>query len=70
VIDVKEELDAPLLFVGQHSLNQLTRLVDDLEISQLLERELLVLNQAFYDHNRMFVQARVVHLVEISDQLE
>jgi hypothetical protein len=41
VVDVKEKLDAPLLFVGEHSLDQLVRLVDDSVFTKLHEGELL-----------------------------
>jgi hypothetical protein len=44
VVDVKEELDAPLFLVGEHRLDQLVRLVDYSELLKLAEGELLRLH--------------------------
>ena len=70
VVDVKQELDAPLFFICQHCLDQLVCFIDDAEVSQLSKRELLGLHECLNDYDCMLVQVCMVNLVEFCDELE
>lgn len=70
MIDIKKQLDAPLLLVCQHRLDQLVRFVDDFELAKFSERELLGLHEGLNHNDCVLIQVRMVDLVEIRDQLK
>ena len=70
VVDVKQELDAPLFFICQHCLDQLVCFIDNAEVSQLSKRELLGLHECLNDYDCMLVQVCMINLVEFCDELE
>lgn len=67
VVDVQKELYAPFMFVCKHSLDQLVRLVYDLKITHLSERDLFCLYQSFYNDDCVLIETSVVDLVKVSD---
>lgn len=70
MVDVQEQLYAPLFLVRQHGLDQLAGLVNDLKIFHLLERELFVLDQVFNYNDSVLIQVAVIVLVEVGYYLE
>ena len=70
VVDVQEQLDAPLVLVREHGLDQLVCLVDYFEVAHLGEGDLLGLDQGFDDDYGVLVEAGMIDLIEISDQLQ
>ena len=57
------------MLVREHGLDQLVCLVDYFEVAHLGEGDLLGLDQGFDDDYGVLVEAGVVDLIEISDQL-
>jgi len=64
VVNLKQEFNTPLLFVGKHTLNEIVSLADNLVVSHLLEAEFACLNQASHNLNCMSVQSWMIYLEE------
>mmetsp|Transcript_14429 Transcript_14429/g.19549 ORF Transcript_14429/g.19549 Transcript_14429/m.19549 type:complete len:169 (-) Transcript_14429:289-795(-) len=70
VVYIEQQLDAPLLLVRQHCLYQLVRFVNDSKFSQFGEAQFFGLHERLHHDDRVLVQIRMVHLVEVSDELK
>lgn len=69
MINIKQQLNTPLLFIRQHGLNQLIGLVNNAVVAWFYKAQLLRFNQGLHDLDCIFVQVRVVDHVELADYL-
>ena len=70
VVYVEQELNAPFVLVGKHGLDQLVRLVNDPVVTHLCERDLLGFDEGLHDDDGVLVEAGMVDLVEVCDELQ
>lgn len=58
------------MLVGEHGLDQLVRLVYDPVVPHLCERDLLGFDESLHDDDGVLVEAGMVDLVEVCDELQ